>query len=114
MFLKTREGAEVQPEAEDISEELPSTPAITKAIPSLWAGHAVLTSIAPGFTLSLRYYSRGKFEKATWNFVGFLSPDRVRCDDHHFSKDSTRYRRAQRLSVTMSYPSWGIFSRVVR
>lgn len=40
MFLKTREGAEVQPEAEDISEELPSTPAIRK--PSLPLGRAML------------------------------------------------------------------------
>lgn len=49
---ETEEGANVQPEAEDIDKEPPSTPMVAKASLFLGVGHAVPASVAPGPTSS--------------------------------------------------------------
>lgn len=60
IFPETGEGVKVQPEAEKIGKELPSSPATVEADPSLGAGHSVPTSATPGTTSSSRYYSRAQ------------------------------------------------------
>lgn len=57
-FLETGERVEVQHKAEDIDEELSSTPVMAKSAPSFGRGHVVPASIAPGSTLLSLHYSR--------------------------------------------------------
>lgn len=88
VHLEIEEGDEVQPEAEGVDEDHPSSPIIMMVgaleSPPLGEGHTFVASAAPRSCSSIRHYAQLKSTKATQSLIGFPACGKQSCNNHLF------------------------------